>query len=106
MRTTPPFYFVGSIYSDILEIARVMRCPFRSIKKRDDRSPLFLPIPSLPLLSGAQINGGLDQTPGRQGASPGAPRPAPEPLALEVGEDVAPQYDPIFVARLVGRVVD
>ena len=33
-------------------------------------------------------------------------RLVPEPLALEVGEDVAPQYDPAFVARLVGRVVD
>jgi hypothetical protein len=33
-----PFYFAGSIYSDILEIARVMRSPFRSIKKGDDRS--------------------------------------------------------------------
>jgi hypothetical protein len=33
-------------------------------------------------------------------------RPAPGPLALEIGEDVTPQYDPIIVARLVGRVVD
>jgi hypothetical protein len=64
----------------------------------------FLPIPSLPLRSGAQINGGRTNLP--RGASPGAPRQAPEPLALEVGEDVAPQYDPVFVARLVGRVVD